>query len=188
MGAFKPLLPFGEKTVVRACVDNLLEGGVAQVVVVLGHKGEELRKELAGVARVGAALNEDASSEMGVSIARGVGAVHAEARAVLVALVDQPAVPPALIRTIIDNWERRRAPLVVPTYEGRGGHPVLIDLRFRDELSNLPDDRGLRALFDSHRGEVLRLPVDSPHVVRDMDTRDEYLALHTEVFGRAPSS
>jgi molybdenum cofactor cytidylyltransferase len=186
MGAFKPLLPFGPKTVVRACVDNLLEGGAASVVVVVGHRAEEVREELANVARVRCVLNEQAESEMGVSIARGVEVVGAEVGAALIALVDQPAIPPEIVGDIIDAWRETKAPLVVPTYEGRGGHPVLIDLRFREELLSLPEERGLRALFDAHRADVLRLPVTCAYVVRDMDTSEEYRALHAEVFGQPP--
>ena len=186
MGAFKPLLPFGKKTVVRACVDNLLESGAASVVVVVGHRAGEVREELARVACVVCVLNEETESEMGVSIARGVEAVGEDAGAVLVALVDQPAVPPTVVRNVVDAWRERGAPLVVPTYEERGGHPVLIDLQLREELLSLPAERGMRALFDAHRSEVLRLPVASPYVVRDMDTPDEYRALHMEVFGHPP--
>jgi CTP:molybdopterin cytidylyltransferase MocA len=97
-------------------------------------------------------------------------------------------VPAAVVREIIGACAESKARLVVPTWEGRGGHPVLIDLRFRDELLSLDPSAGLRALFDAHRAEVLRLGVGSPHVVRDMDTWEEYCALHSEVFGRRPAA
>jgi molybdenum cofactor cytidylyltransferase len=186
MGAFKPLLPFGGVTVVQRCVAALLEGGADEVVVVVGHRAEEVRERLAHLPRVRFAVNEEAGSEMGASVARGVECLSAETGAVLVALVDQPAVPPAVVREIIGARERAR--LVVPTWEGRGGHPVLIDLAFRGELLSLDPAAGLRSLFDAHRAEVLRLGVGSPYVVRDMDTWEEYCALHLEVFGRPPAA
>src|SRR5215210_4665782 len=71
MGAFKPLLPFGERTVVEACIGHLFEGGVETVVVVLGHRADEMRERLAHLP-VSFALNTDAESEMGASIALGV--------------------------------------------------------------------------------------------------------------------
>ena len=74
--------------------------------------------------------------------------------------------------------------IVIPTWQGRGGHPVLVDLRFRPELLNLPASGGLRALFESHREAVRRLPVDSPFIARDMDTWDDYRALHLEATGK----
>jgi CTP:molybdopterin cytidylyltransferase MocA len=124
---------------------------------------------------------------MGASIARGVEQVSPEASAVLIALVDQPAIPPEVIRSILDARRAAGARLVVPEWEGRGGHPVLVDLAFRETLLHLDARRGLRALFDAHAGEVLRLPVVSPYVVRDMDTPEDYRALYEEIFGRPPA-
>jgi CTP:molybdopterin cytidylyltransferase MocA len=191
MGAFKPLLPFGDRTVVESCVDSLREAGVEVVVVVTGHRAGEVREALDAHAAAGAvrfAFNAEAGSEMGVSIARGVEALDAGAAgALLVALVDQPAVPPDEVRRLTDARARTGARLVVPVWEGRGGHPVLIDLSLREELLSLDPARGLRALFDAHRREVLRVPAGSPFVTRDMDTWDDYVALHTEAFGCAPT-
>ena len=185
MGAFKPLLPFGDGTVAESCVANLRAAGVREVVVVLGHRAEELREVLSPLPFVRFAVNELAESEMGESVARGIEAISADADAVLIALMDQPAVPPASIESLIETRRRTGARLIVPTYEGRGGHPVLIDLSFREELLNLDLQRGLRGLFDAHREEVLRLPVASPFIARDMDTWEDYCRLHEEVFGTA---
>jgi CTP:molybdopterin cytidylyltransferase MocA len=49
MGAFKPLLPFGNKTVIECCIDSLLNGGVETIVVVLGHRADDMREKLTGV-------------------------------------------------------------------------------------------------------------------------------------------
>lgn len=186
MGAFKPLLTFGKSTVIESCISNLREGGVETVVVVVGHHGDRLRERLAHFP-VRFAVNADAESEMGASIARGVAQVPHETEALFVALCDQPAVAPEVIRLLIDERARTGARLVVPEYQGRGGHPVLLDSDFRQELLRLDPQRGLRALFDAHRGEVLRVRVASAYVARDMDTWEDYVALHEEVFGFRPT-
>jgi molybdenum cofactor cytidylyltransferase len=185
MGAFKPLLPFGERTVVEACLGNLREGGVEEIVVVIGHRADELRERLANLP-VRFAVNAEPTSEMGASIALGVEQLGPSAQAVFIALVDQPAIPPEVIRFLIAERERTGARLIVPEHEGRGGHPVLIDLGYRQELLNLDSRRGLRALFDAHQREVLRARVVSPYVARDMDQWDDYRALYREVFGIEP--
>ena len=188
MGAFKPLLPFGGVSVVEVCVNALREAGVEEVVVVVGHRAGEVRAALAHLPGVRFALNEAEESEMGVSVARGVEALSEKAEATLVALVDQPAVPAAEIRRLVEARRREGARLVVPVWQGRGGHPVLVDLAYREELLSLVPEKGLRALFDAHRAEVLRLPAGSPYVTRDMDTWEDYLTLHTEVFGSPPEN
>lgn len=185
MGAFKPLLPFGDQLVVEACINQLAGGGVETIVVVLGHRAAEMRERLAHLP-ISFAVNDAEGSEMGVSIARGVERVPAEAGAILIALCDQPAIPASVIRFLIEEWRQTGAPLLRPEFAGRGGHPVLIDSRFRQELLKLDPERGLRSLFDAHEEAVRRVPVDSPFVARDMDTWQDYVRLHREVFGNAP--
>ena len=123
MGAFKPLLPFGNKTVIEACIDYLHDGGIEEIVVVLGHRAEDIRRRISGVTF---AVNPDPDSEMGASIVAGVRELSETAQATLIALVDHPAVPPTIVTELLESW-KRGARLVIPTWQGRGGHPVLVD-------------------------------------------------------------
>ena len=184
MGKFKPLLPFGDKTVIESCASNLRAAAVAEIVVVLGHNAEAVREQLSA-APVTFVTNPNPDSPMSASIAIGVEALTDMARAVLITPADHPAINPETIAQLIDKW-RGGSKLIQPVFEGKGGHPVLIDLSYRGELKRLDADAGLRGFFHKHRGEVLRLPVDSPFVARDMDTWEDYCALHEDVFGRKP--
>lgn len=181
MGAFKPLLPFAGKTVIECCIDYLREGGVETIVVVVGHRADELRGKLERY-DVSFALNPDPESEMGASIAAGVRALPETIGATLIALSDYPAVPASVVSTLIETWTNG-ARLVIPAWQDRGGHPVLVDLAFERELLDLSSSGGLRAFFANHRGEVRRVAVDTPFIARDVDTWDDYLTLHREVTG-----
>ena len=182
MGAFKPLLPFGNKTVIECCIDYLRDGGIETIVVVLGHRADEVRKSLAGRQLI-FAVNPDPNSEMGATIAAGVSELPQLCQATLIALADYPAVPAAVVSTLTETW-KNGARLVIPTWQDRGGHPVLVDLSFKSELLNLSSRGGLRALFEAHKKVVERVPVDSPYIARDMDTWDDYRTLHEEVTGK----
>lgn len=180
MGAFKPLLPFGDKTVIECCLDYLHAGGIETIVAVLGHRADEIRELIENVT---VAINPDPASEMGASIAIGVQALPDTIKAVVIGLVDQPAIPPRVVVKLIEEWQNG-ASIVIPTWEKRGGHPVLVDLNLKSELLNLDRSGGLRALF-KERG-AKRLPVDSPFVARDMDTWDDYCSLYEEAMGEPP--
>lgn len=181
MGAFKPLLPFGETTIIKACLNYLTEGGADSVVVVLGHRADDIREHLAD-RPVRFAFNSDPNSEMSASIVAGTRELPETARAVLIGLVDHPAIPASAIRTLLAEWANGHK-LVKPTWKGRGGHPVLVDLAFRNELLTLDRDLGLKAIFDWHKEDVRRVEVDSPYIARDVDTWDDYQRLYYEVFG-----
>jgi molybdenum cofactor cytidylyltransferase len=184
MGKFKPLLLFGNKTVIETVVDNFHTADIEKVVVVTGQHGDDVRQRL-NDRSVTLVTNPNPDSEMSVSIALGLLAIDPKAKAVLITPVDHPAVPSEIVGSLIENW-RGGAKLIQPEFEGKGGHPVLIDLSFRNELSNLDSGEGLRGFFEKHRAEVLRLPVDSPFIAQDMDTWDDYVRLHEAVFSRKP--
>lgn len=186
MGAFKPLLPFGPKTVIESCIENIRGGGVESVVIVLGQSpgSEKLRDHLQN-SLVTLAFNPDPLSEMSASIACGIRVLSDKTKAVIIMPADYAAVPPEVVAQLITEW-RNGALLVKPTWNERSGHPVLIDLSFRDELLALDPRAGLKALFMAHPEQVRRVPVDSNYIARDMDTWDDYRALHQEVFGLPP--
>lgn len=184
MGTFKPLLKFGDSTVIDCCIQNFRDVGVEQIVVVAGHRADELRGRLHDVTIVN---NPQPDADMSSSIRLGVQVVSAESKAVLITPVDHPAVPPQVISELITEW-KTGAKLVVPEYDGHGGHPVIVDLTFREELLKVDQQlNGLRGFFEVQRSEVVRMPVESPYIARDMDTWDDYVALHQELFGSPPA-
>jgi molybdenum cofactor cytidylyltransferase len=184
MGAFKPLLPFGDSTVIEASINYLRQGGIENIVVVLGHRAAEVQQHLGGQALT-FALNPDPNSEMGASIGAGVSALPMSVAATLIALVDQPAIPATVVTKVLAEWTSGSS-LVVPTWHERGGHPVLVNLGFREQLCDLDPQGGLKSLFRDNQSRVSRIAVDSPYIARDMDTWDDYLRLHEEVFGGPP--
>lgn len=184
MGAFKPLLPFGNSSVIKTCVEYLSRGGADQILVVVGHRAPEIREHLIDKS-LEFVINDQPGGEMSVSIAYGMRALPENVDATLIALVDQPAVSPSVVTHLIQTW-KQGARLIIPTWQQRGGHPVLIDLRFRDELLNLDASQGLKSFFEAHRSQVVRLATDSPYIARDMDTWDDYVTLHRDVIGREP--
>jgi len=182
MGAFKPLLPFGKTTVIESCVNYLTTGGADSVVVVVGFRADDIREQLSNYP-VTFAVNPDPTSEMSESIAAGVRELPASVGAVLISLVDYPAIPVAIIVSILSEWSKGYR-LVKPTWQGRGGHPVLVDLSFRADLLELEPAAGLKGFFEHHKNEVRRIEVDSPYIARDLDTWDDYQRLHSEIFGK----
>ncbi|HUS09388.1 MAG TPA: nucleotidyltransferase family protein [Pyrinomonadaceae bacterium] len=186
MGAFKPLLPFGLKSVIQTCIDNMRSGGVQGVVVVgpEGPRSAELKTHLREF-NITLAINPDPDSEMSASIACGVLAVPETTKAIVIIPVDHAAVPGEVVSALIRTW-KEGALLVKPTIAGRGGHPVLIDRAFRDDLLSLNPERGLKGFFTEHQDQARRLEVNSNYIARDMDTWDDYRTLHQEIFGFPP--
>ena len=173
MGEFKQLLPFGDKTFVECCVDNLLASRVDEVVVVTGHREADIRGAV-GNRNVLFAHNTDYRDGMSSSIKRGVEAVSKESRAYLIALVDQPQIGADIINRVIGTYEKAAALIVIPTYEGRNGHPIILDAKLRDEILAIDPAKGLRQVVRSHSSEAVRVEVSTDAVLIDFDYPEDY--------------
>lgn len=179
MGAFKPLLPFGASTIIETCLDQIEAAGIRDIVVVTGHRSDELRAALAH-RLVSIEVNPDPDSEMAASIAIGVAALDQTVTAVYIALGDQPRIP-AKIYSVLARRHRNDARIVVPEFEGHRGHPVLVDLSLRNELMDLDQHGGLRGFLDKFAADVYRRTVDCPYVRMDIDTPEDYRNLTENV-------
>lgn len=173
MGSFKQLLPLGGKTFVECCVDNLLASKAGEVVVVTGHREADVRAALAGRS-VRFAHNTDYRAGMSSSIKHGIAALRDDARACLIALVDQPEISINVFNLVIDAYLADAPLIVVPTYEGRRGHPIVLDLKLRNEILQMDPNSGLRQVVSSHREQTRFLDVSTQTVLLDFDTPEDY--------------
>ena len=189
MGRLKPLLPYGPGTVIEAVVRSLKASPVAEILVVTGHRKDELAAALADLvgdretaapeqSAIGLRLVENPDYRLGMlsSLRRGLAAAPAATDWFLLALADQPELPPAVVTQLLDAAGDQPA-VLIPTYAGRRGHPILIHAALKPSIEALPDEGGLRQLW-ARRPELVRhLPVTDPAVLHDMDTPEDYARL-----------
>ena len=148
-------------------LENVRAAKLDAVVVVLGAHAEEIRGAV-GFAGERVVVNDDYMLGMSSSIQAGLRALAAEVEAVMIILGDQPAVAPATMDLLIDEYRRARPPAVVPTVDGVRGNPVIIARALFSELMELRGDVGFRAIAARHA--VLEVPVGDRGVLLDVDT------------------
>jgi molybdenum cofactor cytidylyltransferase len=171
MGVQKLLLDYGGKSVISRIVEQLLDSVIDEVYVVVGHDRDRVAEESRGVSVV---FNEDYKTGMLSSVRCGLRAIPETCRAVLVVLGDQPTITSKLVDEIVRAYAATEKGIVVPTYAGSRGHPLIISTRYRDRILTGYDDVGLRGLLHEHPGDVFELAVSTPHVCMDMDEPSDY--------------
>ncbi len=173
MGTQKLLLPFGGTTVVGAVVRTAQASRAGRTLVVLGSDREAIRGELEphGVDFV---VNENYPLGMLTSIQAGLRALPADAQAAIVLLGDQPFLASRVIDAVIAAYETGRNGIVIPTFQGRRGHPILVDLKYRDEILAIDPAEGLRRLMLAHPDDILEVDAGDGNILRDLDTPGDY--------------
>lgn len=173
MGRLKQLLPLGGSTLIEVVLENLLRSRLQEVIVVLGFGAEEIRPRVEAKG-VRVAVNPRYKEGMASSLRVGLDALDPRAEGILVALADQPFIPPEVIDRLIEAFQGTSKGIVVPTFQGRRGHPVIFHRRYMEELRSLSGDQGGRELLHRNPEDLLEVEVDCPGVITDIDTLEDY--------------
>jgi molybdenum cofactor cytidylyltransferase len=183
MGRPKLLLPYRGVTVLECVLRAVLDSPVDRTVVVLGFGRERIGRLLEPLP-VEAVMNPDPGRGMLSSILTGLAALPDDPGAVFIVPGDHPDLTPAVFKALLDARAASGKGLIVPTREGRGGHPLLMDLAYRHEAGRLDPAAGLRALLLAHPDDVFRLPVEAGGILTDIDTPADY----RKAAGREPAT
>jgi molybdenum cofactor cytidylyltransferase len=89
-------------------------------------------------------------------------------------LGDQPFLPGRVVDAVVEAYRRNGKGIVVPAFQGRRGHPVLVDLKYRDEVLALDPSDGLRRLMRAHAEDIFEAEVEDANILRDMDVPEDY--------------
>src|ERR1700680_456909 len=168
-GQCKQLMRLGEKALLQHVLDNLAQSKIDEVVVVLGARADEIREQIQfGKARV--LMNPDYANGMSTSIQAGLRAINSDAA--MIVLADQPRVTSRTLDLLIDEYRRSKPSVVIPTFNGFRGNPVIVDRSLFAEMMEIRGDIGCRSIFGNH--PVHMLPVDDRGGITDIDTIEDY--------------
>lgn len=177
----KPLLPWGSTTMIETVVATLARANVDEIIVVTGHRQELLAAALAETPARCVFNPAYANGEMLVSIQTGLAATNSAAAGVLLALADQPQMELATVQRILTAFAASAGDaLVIPSYALRRGHPILLPRRLWPAVLALPAGDALRTVIQRHAHEIVYVTVDTPTVLADLDTPEQYRANRQE--------
>lgn len=176
MGRPKALLPFGAGTFSKSVLAALQQGGVSQMMVVVGHVPGPI---VAHLCEMGPRFVYNADWPKGQlsSLQAAIRACQPSVSGILVALVDQPGLRASTVRRMVRAHRRHRDQILVAGFGGRPGHPVIFPRRFFWELLAAPLSKGARAVVQRHAQDRILVSTGDPAVVRDVDTSREYSAM-----------
>jgi len=185
MGSSKPLLSVGGRPLLDHVLATVRGSQVGDIVVVLGHEAERVR---AAVSFDGAraVVNDAYEQGMSTSIRAGVHAADPKSDGFLIVLGDQPFVSSATLDALIARRHESGAEILIPTYEGRRGNPVLLDRSLSEDVESITGDQGCRAIFGRHLRGILEVPVDDPGILVDLDTPDQVAHAEALIRGGLP--
>ncbi|MCE2464347.1 MAG: nucleotidyltransferase family protein [Dehalococcoidia bacterium] len=196
MGETKALLPWHDRPLIEHQISTLASAGVSRTIVVLGHQSDRLKPLLEDRSGIQWVYNPDYKQGKTTSIKAGLHALKASStppatgeqgeavrllpeESILILNADQPRSADT-IRRVMELHRRadsakRTCLITIPTYGGKGGHPIILSLSLVDELMDISEDKlGVKDVVHRHVKETQRVEIDCPEILLDLNTPQDY--------------
>ena len=175
MGQLKALLPWRGVTLLEHQIRSLIDAGVYHVVVVLGHDANVLKPIVESADGAHWVLNGDYREGKTTSIKSGMSDLIAScAKHVVLLSVDQPRRSDT-VRTLLERHTSSLNKMTIPTYRGKGGHPIILSGAVLPEVMKIEEEtQGLLAVVRQHADETDRFEIDDSSLVWDLNTPEQY--------------
>lgn len=185
MGRPKPFLQLRGKPLLAHVLDTLRDAALEEIILVLGADADRVRDAipLDGTRPV---FHPGFAEGMSSSLRAGIRAASSDADAFLIVLGDQPLVTTRTIRAMVDRHASARSKILVPTFAGIRGNPVLLPRVFSGEVSSIRGDVGCREIVSRHADATEEVPVDDPGILLDVDTPEDLRRIEDALERRTP--
>jgi CTP:molybdopterin cytidylyltransferase MocA len=181
MGSPKALLPYQGRPFLEHLLDVARHPSIGVRRVVLGPDADAISAQVA-LRPDEIVLNGDWERGQLSSIQAAIRSLPAGTDGLLLCPVDHPLVSESLVNDLIESFEKSRAAVVLPLYEGRRGHPVIFAASLYEELLNAPEDTGARAVVWAHKNEVCEVSTTEEGCVLNLNDPAAF-----EKFSRGPA-
>jgi molybdenum cofactor cytidylyltransferase len=155
-------------TVIEKVIRTVQSSGIEDIVLVTNPALQ------IPIPNVRITINET-NHEMLSSIQLGLRSQNAESEAVIICLGDQPQIESRSVRSVCEAYQKNKSNLVVPSYQNRRGHPWLVAKSLWDEILKMKENQTPRDFLNAHANEIEYVNVDTPTILQDLDTPEDYL-------------
>jgi molybdenum cofactor cytidylyltransferase len=172
-------LPWGRETVFEHCFNTLLRSRVKEIIVVLNKRNERMKSQFekrseSATKKVTVTFNPYYKRGMSTSIHKGLQVIDPRSEGILISLGDQPFLKKRTINVLLRAFHQRKGEIVVPSFQGVKGHPVIFHRKYEKELLKLRGDTGGKPILLKYSKQIKTIPVRSEGIIKDIDTREEY--------------
>lgn len=173
MEQFKPLLKIGDQTIIERSISMFKDAGIHDIRVIVGHSQDQIEPVLkkAGVRIV---VNRNNSPEMFSSVIVALESLEPEVQSIVLLPGDVPLVRPWTINYLLKQHEKEPCSIIVPSFQGKRGHPVIIPAELADTIRGWKGEEGLRGALNSLKDKLVTIPVADANILFDMDTPEDY--------------
>ena len=167
---------------VSHAIKNILGSAVNEIIVVLGHEKDIIKDIIQNNKKIKFCYNKNYKNGISSSIKVGLNNISKKTDAFFICLGDMPDVSQSIYNKLIKtryNYNKKlkiehKKEIIIPTYEGRSGNPVLFSKFIKQQIMNISGDEGAKKIIDLNKSKTLYVPLKSDGINLDFDTQEDF--------------
>jgi molybdenum cofactor cytidylyltransferase len=168
-------------TVLDNLIISILHSKVDRTTIVIGFEASKIRPRIQALndGSISVVFNPNfKQGGMSSSIREGLKEILADSTlktdAIIITPADIPFIPSSVFNQIIDYFQSNFPKIIIPTFQKKRGHPILISSALYPQISCISEERrGLKEIINQFRDEITFLETDAPGILQDIDTYDD---------------
>ena len=161
---------------IKHSVKNILASSIDELIIVLGYQKEIIEKLIDKNEKIKFVFNKDFESGMASSIKTGLNNLSYKTEAFFICLSDMPMVNHDIYNQLIKSKDKKE--IIIPTYKGQQGNPVLFDKSMKEKIMNITGDVGAKKILELNKDKILNLEIDDQSITKGFDTQDNFNSLY----------
>lgn len=174
MGSPKALLLYHDKTFLEHLLEITRHPKIGSQLIVLGAGAEAISKHV-GLDPKMTVINPDWESGQLSSVKAAVKSIGSKPTdGVLLCLVDHPLITSSLVHELVETFHRTGKAIIVPTFHGKRGHPVIFGSKLFPELLEAPEETGARSVVWKYASEVHEVPTGEEGIILNLNDPETF--------------
>jgi len=160
---------------IKYSVKNILASSINELIVVLGHQKEIIEKLIDKNEKIKCVFNKNFENGMASSIKTGLDHLSEKTEAFFICLGDMPMVSHDIYDQLIKSKDNKE--IIVPTYKGQQGNPVLFDKSMKEKVMDTSGDVGAKKILELNKDKILNLEINDQSITKGFNTQDDFSSL-----------
>ena len=157
---------------IKHSVKNILFSSVDELIVVLGYQKEIIKKLIDKHEKIKFVFNKDFENGMSSSIKTGLDHLSKNTEAFFICLGDMPMINSDIYNQLIKS--RNQKNIIVPTYNGQQGNPVLFNKLMKEKIMTITGDMGAKKILELNKDKILNLEVNDQSIIKNFNTLNDF--------------
>ena len=160
---------------IKYSVKNILNSSIDELIIVLGYQKEIIEKLIGRDEKIKFIFNKNFQNGMASSIKTGLNHLSEKTEAFFICLGDMPMVSHDIYNQLIKSKDNKE--IIVPTYKGQQGNPVLFDKSMKEKVIDISGDAGAKKILELNKDKILNLEINDQSIARSFNIQDDFSSL-----------